>query len=75
MEEINKSVPPVKPSDAPATKPTSESTENSLDFELVSKKEKKFPLLWVIVSVILLSLITVGILTYLEIIELPFNLF
>lgn len=75
MEEINKSVPPIKPSDAPATKPTSESTENSLDFELVSKKEKKFPFLWVIVLIILLSFITVGVLVYLKIIELPFNLF
>ena len=69
MEEINKQT---TPSTAPETKPTSELTENSLDFELISKKDKKFPWIWVIFSLILISLVTIGVLVYLKIITLPF---
>lgn len=53
----------------PITNPTSESPEVSLDFELVSKKEKKFPILLALVSVIILGLITFGVLFYLQIIK------
>jgi|LakMenEpi03Aug12_release.lakeMendotaPanAssembly.Ray.scaffolds.fasta_scaffold3946937_1 hypothetical protein len=67
MEEINKSV----PSTAPETKATSESTDNSLEFELVSKKDRKFPWVWVILTLLFVSLITVGALVYLNIISLP----
>lgn len=71
MEEINKAT----PSTTPAIKPSSESTESSLEFELISKKEKKFPFVWVFVILILLSIITVGVLAYLKVIELPFLIF
>ena len=78
MEEINKNpnqaVTTPSPVTAAATKPSSESTEASLEFELVSKKEKKFPIVWVLLSLFFISVITVGILIYLKIINLSFLL-
>jgi len=68
MEELNK----VTPSNIPVTKPTSESTETSLEFELVSKKDKKFPWIWVILALSIFSIITTLFLGYLNIINLPF---
>ena len=51
-------------------KPSSETTDTSMDFELVSKKPSKFPILIVFLSLILVALITVGVLVYLKIIIL-----
>ena len=51
-------------------KPSSETTNTSMDFELVSKKPAKFPILIVFLSLILVTLITVGVLIYLKIIVL-----
>ena len=51
-------------------KPSSETTNTSMDFELVSKKPVKFPILIVFLSLILVTLITVGVLVYLKIITL-----
>lgn len=68
MEDLNKA----SPSDAPVTKPTSESTANSLEFELISKKPKKFPWLILLLVLIFLGFIAFGVLVYLGNITLPF---
>lgn len=68
MEEINKSVPPA----TAQSNATSESTNESLEFQLVSKKTKKFPWVWILLILFLVSLITVGVLVYLNIITLLF---
>jgi hypothetical protein len=74
MEEINKVAPSTGTKPAIASKPTSESTENSLDFQLISKKDKKYTWVWVLLGVLIFALITVGLLIYLKIID-PSSLF
>jgi len=72
MEEINKNS-PLSNTSAPS-KPTSESTEASLEFELISKKDKKFPFVWFFIGLLIVISITVAVLIYLKIIN-PSSLF